>query len=1091
MKKNSSKFLYILLIIFIIGISIFIFIKVKGKSDKYTIPKSLKSSLIQKHSFKPVNSFNKFTLSQNKLKENLTNFQKCLNTIPNFYSYLGFLGKGYNLYKESIDNIKIIGKSTLDIDYRNYNVSNIIVDMPGENTTVNTLYYGKDTSITASFRDSISTSASYKGAVSAKVDASLIIGKEYTSETKYSSMKIYNSNTYGSARIPTDRYADLTNMNMLEDIKLISDMIAKTQDGIIDDIYYKLFISKYGSHFITQINFGSSFNYWLTVTSSKTSDEETLQVAMKLQGGYAGIQSSANTTLSTDEKKTVAESNLIKVVDVRGGSPYSRGELISSSTITGEIIDRFVRSASKYPSKTSFIFYPVWDLIRNMIIPTDSCSLTGLNNSDLTKIPCPYNTFAQKLENYYDNLSNADSNILPTNDNFLVSQFNNKCIALNSSTNNELYLEPCENSYSQKFHGNTYQNIMIGGTDNCLQSQSDATFGSKIIASNSDCGVDQKFAKMWEYDGENNSIKWRADDSMCLENIIDFKYDKSSNKTTFGPYNDKLTLNRCNGSSMQKWNFTNDVSTTLPPLPNNNDIPTPSDKYCKFWDIRTKSPDGNTITTYNLYLSPDNKYYLNYYPCSSDFFIQGGPVKPSNGYYQWILDDGVKTPPDILKLDYDGIMYMNDIELTSNYSGWGQRDNGVIFLYKNFGIGMDYNILFSGNNIIWGINAWNNENPGLINTPITPTHYPGRPIRPYNGYYQWTLNDGVKTSPDILKLDSDDIMYMNDIELTSGFSGWKQQDDGMLFLYKNFGIGMDYNILFSGNNIIWGINAWNSEHPGLINTPITPTHYPNNNLSLLVRGIPGVDNLHIQFQYDKVIGGNIGYNNIITKPVAKLAQPIEKPVFGCNMWVVKTNDTQNNYSLIQWNDDEDRNVWKIDTVEITASNIYIAPLSVYTDNYRNNIQFGINQSIIGGTFNGKQIIQGGGNMLFQNLYKNNQKPYIDNTETFTYTLEAYKDGRNLNKYLIKYTSSSIQIKNVTLNDSYQTIDPDWNGNILKFQLTSNGVPYRSGYIVFGNDMGPDKIFFASIIEIGRSTSGNREYTYRDIRPDVSFLSANI
>lgn len=295
---------------------------------------------------------------------------------------------------------------------------------------------------------------------------------------------------------------------------------------------------------------------------------------------------------------------------------------------------------------------------------------------------------------------------------------------------------------------------------------------------------------------------------------------------------------------------------------------------------------------------------------------------------------------------------------------------------------------------------------------------------------------------------------------------------------------MNYDMLFSGNNIIWGLNSWNNENPPLINTPITPDHYTNNNLTLLSSGIPGVDGLQIQFQYDKVIGGTIGYNRIITKPVAKLAEPIEKPVFGCNMWVVKTNDAKNNYSLIQWNDDEDRNVWKIDTVEITNTNIYIAPLSMYTDNYSYNIKFGINQSIIGGTFNGKQIIEGGGNMIFQNLYKNNQKPYIGNTETFTYTLEGYKDGRNINKYFIKYTASSIQIQNVTNKEGYQNIDPDWNGNILKFQLTDRGKPYRSGYIVFGNDMGPDKIFFASIIENGRT-----EYTYRDIRPSVSFLSS--
>ena len=972
MKKNSSKILYILLIIFIIGISIFIFIKVKGKSDKYTIQKSLK----QKHSFKPVNSFNKFILSQNKLKENTSNFQKCLDTIPNFYSYLGFLGKGYNLYKESIDNIKTIGKSTLNIDYRNYNVMNINVDMLGPNTTVQTTFYDKRTKITDSFKNSIDASASYKGAVSAKVNASLIIGKEYTTETEYNSVKIYNSNTYASVSIPNDRYTYLTNMNMLEDIKLLSDMIAKTQDGNIDDDYYKLFISKYGSHFITQINFGSSFNYWLTVTSSKTTDESTLKAAMQLQGGYMRTQCGLNTEIDTDEKRTVTESNVIKVVDVRGGSPYLRGELISSPSITSEIIGRFVSSGFSYPSKTSFVFYPVWDLIRNKIIPTNSCSLIGLNNSNSNKVPCPYNTFADKLENYYDKLTNAD--ILPTDDNFLVSQFNNQCVALNSSKNNELYLEPCENSYTQKFHGNDYYNIMIGGSDNCLQSEHDATFGSKIIASNTDCGVEQKYAKTWKYDGKDNSIKWGADESMCLENIIDFKYDKQNKTTTFGPYNDKLTLNRCNGSSMQKWNFTNDISTTLPPLPNNNETPTPSDNYCKLWNILTLSEDRKSTTYFSLYLSPDNQYYINYNLCETRWVVSGGPEIPNNGYNLWSLNnnDAVK---DILKLDYNGIMYMNDIELTSTYSGWEDRGDDLILYYKNFGIGMDYAIAFKNDNIQWAYKGNQNLYP-----TTSPTHY--------------TSNLLILTG-------------------NTGSVGWERD-------------------------------------------------------------------IRIYFQSDKVIGGSIVDNTIITKPIAKLAEPIKKPVFGCNMWVVKTND--NNYNLIQWNDDEDRDVWKINTVEIT-DNTYITPLNMHTDYNSINIQFGINQNIIGGNFNGKQIIEGGGNKLFQNLYKNNEKPYITGSTTWTYTLEGYTGGRNMYKYSIEYKSSSIKIKCDTNKEAYKTINPQWNGNILTFQLTdSRGYPYRSGYIVFGNDMGPDKIFFASIIE-----SQTDEYTYTDIRPEITIGSKNL
>jgi hypothetical protein len=1008
MKKNSTKILYILLIIFIIGISIFIFIKLRKKSDKYTIPKSLKSSLKQKHSFKTVNSFNKFTLSQNRLKQNTENFNTCLDTIPNFYSYLGFLGKGYNLYKQDINNIKTIGKSTLDIEYTDYTAININVDLLGPYTTVNTATYKITSSLTDAIKQDFAGEgkASFGEGVSTKTNASLIIGKEITENTQFSTFRIYNENSYSTASIPTNRYSALVNKNMLDDIKMLANMLAdilnKDPNGNIDNMYYESFISKYGSHFINQINFGSKIDYWLSITSSETSNEDTLEVGMCLEGGYMKDKSkySGGLDVKTEQtdKTVLSNSNVIRIVDVRGGSTNLRADLISSSSITLKQISDFISSGFTYPSKTKFLFTPIWELIKSHLTITDKndaynyCSLKGLNDSQNNKRKdnCIYLTFADKLKYYYN--SKANSTISDITDTFLLNSFNNQCVDLNSSDGNALYLKPCE-QVNTKFNGNIYDNILISGTNNCLQSENDAIFGAKIIANNNGCNNSENKTKMWKYDTTDNSIKWKEDNNMCLESIIDFKIDETGEQT-FGPDNGRLTLNNCNGTSMQQWNFTNDVSKTLPPLPNNNDTPTPDKKYCKSWDIRTLNG-----TTYNLYLSPNNIYYLNYYPCSSKYVIQGGPICPYNGYYQWTLNDGVKT--DILKLDIYGTMYMNDIMLTSTYYGWEQRDYGLVFMYKNWSIGMNYDIVFSGNDITSGINSWNNENPPLINTPIKSDHY------------------------------------------------------------------------------------------------------TNNNLTLLSSGIPGVDGLQIQFQYDKVLGGNIGYNIIDNKPKAKSAEPIEKPVFGCNMWVVKTKDSSNNYyyDLIQWNDDEDRNVWKINNQEINNTNIYIAPLSMYTDNYSYNINFGIKQNIVGGKlgaqFGDREIIKGGGgNMLFQNLYKNNQAPYIgDSTTTWTYTLDGYIDGVSMNKYQIEYKSSSnIKIKNCYNNCNtmgYDTINPQWNGNILTFELRdSNNYPYSSGYIVFGNDMGPDKIFFASINEIDRRNN-KTEYIYTDIRPQISVGARSI
>jgi len=209
-------------------------------------------------------------------------------------------------------------------------------------------------------------------------------------------------------------------------------------------------------------------------------------------------------------------------------------------------------------------------------------------------------------------------------------------------------------------------------------------------------------------------------------------------------------------------------------------------------------------------------------PILGGYIYNGGPQIPCTGVTSWLLNDGTIT--DILKLDSDGIMYMNDIELTSGYSGWEQRDNGVIFMYKNWSIGMNYDILFYGNNIIWGINSWNNEHPELINTPITPS---GSTIfrNPQDKVWKISKFKELHLKPDKQFVIYDLVYKPTEILVPDvvqwdglGLYCWMRDDPNFSYIH------VYYSFLFDGNTII-SISGHFDRKKDLNTFPILPNPY--------------------------------------------------------------------------------------------------------------------------------------------------------------------------------------------------------------------------------------------------------------------------
>ena len=766
MKKNNNiKYIIVLIILAIVGIIIFLIARYKKKDNfEYTTKTPSYNYLTT------TPSYNKLTTKlpfKNKLKLgdsiSTNNISVCIQTIPNFISYLSYLGKGYDLSKENFNDIKTIGKSILVLPK---NESQITDELLAVNNNGSTILSYKISEDTKEFFESIGLNTTFdmsakSATVSAKLEASLKTGKEITKDTYVKGYKMYQNSVYKNVVINTNIYQNLISNDFKNDIEFIISQTNIEQPSDADWEFYDLFLEKYGSHMINSIQFGTKFNYTLTISSNKEIQKTTLLAAMSFEGGIvAGQGKKAGAKLESEyseaEKTELSNSNTSSSFEVYGGSPEAVSNLLTGD-ISEQNISTFISSGDNNPAKTNFGFVAIWDLLStNHLLEENNgiCSWktkTKFYQNNLKAAgssTCRYTQFGKNLEKYYE--SKLTSNEIPKEDRYIVNQFNNKCISL--TNDDKLILKDC-NAQTQQFKGNTSNNIMYG--TKCIQTEKDASFGASILVDGKDCGDINKLAKGWKWN-DDKTIRWNNDSSLCLDAIVD------SSSTLNG----MLIVNNCNGSVTQQWGFNKSgIPVTLPPIPTQStpfQTPEIVPGYYKMWNLQS--------------------YIIN----------------PAKGFKEYTI-----IPCSIFK-NNQGVteVHLNYLP-TQNYK-WSST---TLTFDSNFIAGKSNNctLTFSKNadDIISG-NLGTDNDGSIITFNNTPTYELAKIISaPITGYKTWILYSHSRYY--VLELSYNNVWLMNDVPLSQyGFEftdlilKFSKLDNLIITESSYLKFGLNENIL-SGN----------------------------------------------------------------------------------------------------------------------------------------------------------------------------------------------------------------------------------------------------------------------------------------------------
>lgn len=142
---------------------------------------------------------------------------------------------------------------------------------------------------------------------------------------------------------------------------------------------YNAFLSKYGTHVVTSITYGSSINQMAYADSSDSYNERDFQVdsCLKLSGGstVSGIESMGVDTCTGVNKTEIDRVTSMKMSDdlvIRGGSPDTRNQLIFNRT--SELITKFLNEAHLMNSTIDHAFVSVWDLLRHLYAGVDNAN---------------------------------------------------------------------------------------------------------------------------------------------------------------------------------------------------------------------------------------------------------------------------------------------------------------------------------------------------------------------------------------------------------------------------------------------------------------------------------------------------------------------------------------------------------------------------------------------------------------------------------------------------------------------------------------------------------------------------------------------
>ena len=130
---------------------------------------------------------------------------------------------------------------------------------------------------------------------------------------------------------------------------------------------YKVFLSKYGSHFVKESISGSSIYQYVFAKSDKKFSrkdytvEACVSLAVPTQVGQAEVSACGGVTKKDIEKSS--SQWMEKKLVVRGGKAGTRAEL--TGELKSEQIKKFLKEAETDPSPIQYYFHPIWDIFKD------------------------------------------------------------------------------------------------------------------------------------------------------------------------------------------------------------------------------------------------------------------------------------------------------------------------------------------------------------------------------------------------------------------------------------------------------------------------------------------------------------------------------------------------------------------------------------------------------------------------------------------------------------------------------------------------------------------------------------------------------
>ncbi|XP_020896890.1 DELTA-thalatoxin-Avl2a isoform X2 [Exaiptasia diaphana] len=276
----------------------------------------------------------------------------------------GALGQGFEIHKEDLLTKQFKGTG-----------AKIFEDLPMDECTKtdklgaiqkDDSFYSSTESLYNSISTNTKVSGSLKGTYTLGASVDAVTNNIASSETEVQGLSL-NIRAYSlSSALKKDC---INKKSLVKDLVEAFEALPSKVDQpwkITSWKQYKVFLSKYGSHFVKESISGSSIYQYVFAKSDKKFSQKdfTVKACVSLAGptqaGKAEVSACAGVTKKDIEKSS--SQSMTKKLVVRGGKLETRAEL--TGELKAEQIKKFLKEAETDPSPIQYYFYPIWELLK-------------------------------------------------------------------------------------------------------------------------------------------------------------------------------------------------------------------------------------------------------------------------------------------------------------------------------------------------------------------------------------------------------------------------------------------------------------------------------------------------------------------------------------------------------------------------------------------------------------------------------------------------------------------------------------------------------------------------------------------------------